>query len=889
MLVDIQNTNCTACALGNTTAGITCTMNLEPKHEGMGGLMIVGDYDDTATTEPLSTKRFKLFWKVAIEACHVDIKHCYPTYAVKCWTNDKKPTAEYATICAKKYLLKEIAIVKPKAILLLGGMPASLFGFGRSIIEERGSIREVTIGSVKTTLVVAHSPAYVEYHSSELKTFALDIYKAWQLAMGKDLEDELPTRVKRCTTIEEVRQVIEYIKQTRECTFDFETTKLGDMGVFDPEFKATLLALSFQHGSAYTIPLEHFESPFTREQVIEILSLISTEVWANPDIHKINQNIKFDMQVAAKYGFPKFTGRVSCTMIMHSLYDDLTKHGIKEWLPTFFPKFSGWEIEVKGKAWDKLPLDKLSTYAGIDADGAFRGFTVLEQKLLEDDRVYDLFRNLYSFALKTLFRMELRGMPMDRDKLIKYESRADELISAQIDKLNSYTQVVRFNAFMATKHTDAAIEELNQKLRTCKNAALKAKYNIKLTAIKSGQIKVYTGINFGSPDQLGELLYTLKGFGFKQPYDKKTRGPKKVTGEMPLKSLNDKTGFVEDLLILRSLQGTKSKYLTGLRELLDVNDYIHTTYNQARVPTGRLSSDSPNLQNIITHVKIKHPAVEEMTPMPKQCFIAPFGYALINWDFSQAELRMMAELSEDEVMIDAYNNNKDLHSVTAANIIKKSFEDFMNLPKSERDPLRQKGKSANFGLIFLQSPEGFQDYAFKAYGVRLSLEEAYFIHGSFFKTYPKVSDYHATYIAKAHRFGYVRTLFGRRAHYPDVHSPNEFLRGTAEKQIVNMPIQGSNGENTVFALTLLEHRLPRAVLLANTVHDSIMAMCPIPLVPYVIKVGVHTCENTPMLRYFGKELKHVKMKCDVQVSLTSWKDLKDYSKETWAEMLQKIK
>lgn len=862
--------------------------------------MVVGDFPTFVIGGmPMEESKFDLFWKVATTVCHVDTKQVYSTYATKCQPPEGlRPSTEQNTTCATSYLKKEIRQVKPKTVLLLGTLPAAAFGYKEQISKLRGTHKEVTIkkgGETHTfTLVFAQSPGYVQYNSNELQKFAEDINMAWQIANGNNPDEkESPTKVTLVDTLEKVEELIGYIHTTGQCTFDFESNKLDDMGVYSPNFKATLVAFSFQHGSAYSIPLFHFDSPFSEEEVMYILQRLSDEVWANPAIHKINQNIKFDMHVAARYGFGKFLGRVDCTMVMHSLYDDLNKHGIKEWLPTFFPEFAGWELTVKGQAWDKIPLTTLSQYAGVDADGAFRGFTVLQEKLLKDERVYDLYRNLYMFALRPLFDMECRGMLMSRENLLKYEARALELINAQITKMNDYSQVRRFNTHMRNKVTLAAIAEVSEKYANAKTDKLRAKYKEKYRAIKSGLEEVYTGINYGSPDQLNELLYTIHGFAFKIPYDKKTRGPKPSTGEVVIKGLNDKSGFINDLLVLRSLQGTHSKYLLGLRMLLDNNDYIHTTYNQGRTKTGRLSSGGkyagPNLQNIVTHIKIKNTFVEEITPYPKKCFVVPKGHALINLDFSQAELRMIAEFANCTAMIDAYLTGKDLHSVTAANITHQTFDEFMSMSKEEKAPSRQKGKSANFGLVFDISVEGFKDYAKNAYNVELSMAEAQEIYDAFFALYPEIKEYHEIYRAKCRKFGGVRTLFGRMMRYPDINSKDQYLRGNAERECINAPIQGSNGENTVFALALLDKRLSKSVTIANSVHDSIMLVCPIPLVPQIIKLGVETCENTPMLKYFGREMVHLGMKTDAQVSLTDWKSLTDYTPEVWAEMIKNHK
>lgn len=903
-MTDLRNSNCDKCTLSNG-CDFVCDIPqwVRPQDRSF---MVIGDYPslegETLMTTELMEAKFSLFWKVATSVCNVEPDKVYGTYVAKCNPGDKKPTSEQNMTCASTYLKKEIMLVRPKAILLLGGAAASVFGFGDNISKMAGQSKEVTFGKgdnqFTTTIIATFSPNYIQYNEHLLKKFAIDIDKAWKIATGLSAGTPLPTKVTMCTTMDQVHQVIEYIKESGYCVPDFESTKLTDMNVFDPNFKVTLLAVSFQHGSAYTIPLFHFDSPFTKEEVMYILNLFAEEVWGNPAIHKINQNIKFDMRVQQRYT-PDivFRGRHDCTMVMHSLYDDLSKHGIKEWLPGFFPRFMGWELQVKGQGWDKIPLNTLSDYAGIDADGAFRGYTVLLQKLLEDQRVYDLYRNLYMFALPTLLGMEMRGMPIDRALILKFEARALELIGEQTKKMNAYPQV---RAYCAIEKDRVIMERLNE-LRSKRAASIESnrlkqaeKYLVQIKEVKAGKSDLYDGINFGSPDQLCGLLYSKEGFKFKVPYDRKTRGPKEQTGEDEVKALGDKSGFINDLLVLRSIKSTYSKYLKGIRLQLDDNDCVHTTYNQARTKTGRLSSGGenagPNLQNIVTHVKIKHPFVEEVTMMAKKAFMVPDGYTLLNWDQSQAELRAIAELANEENMIAAYNRGEDVHINTARAILGLTYEQFMQLPEKDREDHRQGGKAANFGLIYGQGIPGFMEYAKNTYGVVFTLAEATRVFNAFFTLYPRIAEYHQIYIGKGKKYGYVRSLFGRRAHYPDINALDKFKRGNAERELVNMPVQSTNGEITVFALALLERRLPASVLLSNSVHDSVMALIPNQFVPYVAKVGIDTCQNTPMLKYFGKEMVKLKMKTDCQFSLTNWKELKKYTEESWQEAIDnKIK
>jgi len=617
---DLRNPSCRACGLRRDckticNMGVDDLISVEPE---LGAMMVISDYpaleDDANGTVGQSSKE-ELFWSVAKEVVRVNTDYIYFTYVNKCMPREShKVTDDELFACASTYLRKEIKRVRPKVILLMGAHAMKALGFKGIVGKMRGQTHTLTFKfngePFETKVVITQSPVYVKYNTSELKNFASDINKAWGISNGSEVMRDSPTKVTLITNLQEVEELIGYIHETKECAFDFETTTLTDRGIFDPNFKATLMAVSFQHGSAYTIPLFHFDTPFTEKQVLHILKRFSEEVWMNKSIRKINQNIKFDMHVAARYGFPVFRGRLDCTMVMHTLYDDLTRHGIKEWIPTFFPQFTGWELEIKGKEWEKIPLKQLSDYAGVDTDAALRGCTVLEQKLLEDPRSYRIYRNLSVFALTTLYNMERRGMLIGRGEITKYAARAVDLLKQQVDIMNKYPQVKHFVSEEAELAKQKVLVELREKKSRAKGKQID-KYAVKIREVKSGAISVYKGINFGSTQQLGELLYTDAGFNFREPYDKKKKKAGKVTGEAVLKNLGDKTGFITDVLVYRSIKTTWSRYLKGLGLLMDEHDKVHTTFKQAAARTGRLACVGVDT---LIHTNIGHVRIGDLIP-----------------------------------------------------------------------------------------------------------------------------------------------------------------------------------------------------------------------------------------------------------------------------------
>jgi DNA polymerase-1 len=208
-------------------------------------------------------------------------------------------------------------------------------------------------------------------------------------------------------------------------------------------------------------------------------------------------------------------------------------------------------------------------------------------------------------------------------------------------------------------------------------------------------------------------------------------------------------------------------------------------------------------------------------------------------------------------------------------------EEYHALPKEKKSSIRSTAKASNFGLIFGQEPEGFKEYAKTNYGVELTLKEATHIRNEFFVMYPAITKYHEEYKAKGRKYGYVRTIFGRRRLLPNIKHAESYIRAEDERYAINSPVQGSNGDNCIYALALLDYRLPESVHLVNTVHDSILLYCPKDLVNYVAKIAKKTCENLPSLAFFGREMTKLKMKVDLEISETSWADLREYVESEW--------
>jgi DNA polymerase I-like protein with 3'-5' exonuclease and polymerase domains len=740
-------------------------------------------------------------------------------------------------------------------------------------------------GTVQTSaqgipVVPIVSPGFLDHNPNYLRRFAEDILTAYHVSIGVRKE-EVSNQYVVIADMTTLTEVITYIKQTGYCSFDFETTELTDMGTFDPDFYCTTLSLTFQQGSAYVIPLWHPDSPFDNIQLESIFYELEKHVFGNPDIVKIGQNTKFDMHCLVWCGVVNFRGVYHDTMLMHQLYNENISHKLKDMVRDFFPQFANYEA-VLAKNW-KASLSDLARYNALDSDLTFRLYWVLTDLLLEDERIYLMYRNLTAPAMVALFKMEETGMLVDKEFLTESIRDVQELIADQEALMRMHTPVQRFEEFKKKEERLAAIVDLQSKLEKESIAEYKSKqaqknkeerignYKLQLDSLKSGNLVLdHTRINFNSPDQLKELLFTEQGFGFKMPQETYNSKPDS-TGADNLDLIKDPSGFIEQLQVMRQLKKIEGTYLSSILNKLDENHYIHTNFNQHVAKTGRLSSDKPNLQNIITRTKYK--VVEDSVALVKKSFVVPEGYTLVQADYSQIELRIVAHYAKELTMIEAYKNNQDIHELTAANSRGYTVEEFKKIDPKLYKQYRYEAKAENFGFVYGISPEGFREYARTTYGINISLRDAEKKRDAYFKKYPELLNYHKEFKNKAKQFKYVRTFFGRKVHLPDIDSSIGGIRGHAERNAINSPIQGTAGEMTIFAVTLLMIRLPKSIKIVNTIHDSILFYVPDNILEQALILIRETMENLPLKLYFGRAIDSLPIKVDFEVSKNNWKDL----------------
>ncbi len=521
-------------------------------------------------------------------------------------------------------------------------------------------------------------------------------------------------------------------------------------GLNSHESELVGMSFSFEPHKAYYVPVP--ENYHDAQQIVSEFK----EVFENTEIEKIGQNLKFDISILKWYDV-NVKGKLFDTMLAHYLIQPDMRHGMDVLAENFLnykPVPIDKLIGKKGK--DQLsmrivPLEEIKEYASEDADITLQLKSVFEP-LLEKSLTRNLFDNIEMPLVPVLAAMEAEGVKIDIKALNDYSIQ----LLGEIDEL---TKEIYFMAG--------------------------------------------TEFNISSPKQLGEILFDKLAIVEKA---KLTKTKQYSTGEEILVKLVNKHPIIQKILDYRSLTKLKSTYVDTLPLLVSKRTgRIHTSYNQAVAATGRLSSNNPNLQNIPIRTERGREIRKAFVPRNDK-------FTLLSADYSQIELRIIAELSGDEGMTDAFYQGIDIHTATAAKVYG------VEISEVTRE-MRRNAKTVNFGIIYGISAFGLSE--------RLSItrKEAAEIIEQYFIKYPKIKKYMDNTIVSARKLGYVETIKGRRRYINDINSNNSVVRGYAERNAINAPIQGSAADMIKIAMinifeTLKKENLKSIMILQ--VHDELV-------------------------------------------------------------------
>jgi DNA polymerase I-like protein with 3'-5' exonuclease and polymerase domains len=704
-------------------------------------------------------------------------------------------------------------------------------------------------------------------------------------------------------TEEELDELIGYCKETGYASVDFETSSLDYYEDFEYPL---MLGCSFQPGSTWIIPLAHFQSVF-KDDHVRILKKFGKEVISNPRIVKIAYNAKFELKWFKKYGITVM-GRFFDAMLAKYLLNEERPNDLKSMVRLLLPDFADYESNVRDKTreWVKIPLDEMAIYCGIDCDATFRLLLHFENKCIRNN-FYMLFRNMNMMLTRVLGDTEFQGLLVDKPYLENLKKEYDEKITNTLEALNNHHFVLKYDKARLKQKKKSMVEALKAEIDEIKKsrgntpkeigAANKkiATRQTKMQNLINGVLttkkdqEAFELFNFASPNQLIELLFNSKyGFQFdivKYTVDKKTKKetsrPSTDESVLEVLSKQDDSGFLTNLLDFRGLSKLYATYIVGTLERMATNNYIHTNYKIHGTVTCRLSSENPNLQNIPRGTTSKD---------IKRMFIPPPGHLLVELDYSQAELRVAAEMSGDETMIEMFAKGYSMHVATAAKMAKMDYAELRGYTKDESHPqhdwankMKKKAKTYNFGILYGQSAKKLAETITNATHELCTEQEAQDGLDDWFKTFPGIKKW----IKRQHNFakehGYVTNPFGFKRRLHKINSPKYGEVLEALRQSVNAPIQGAASYFTLFSAIVIWEKvrlgeLPPYLKMCYTVHDS-LGFYVLPedihkLVPTLIDI----CSNPQTLDYFGFKMEKVNMKAEVEVG-RHWADLHEYKKD----------
>jgi DNA polymerase-1 len=567
-------------------------------------------------------------------------------------------------------------------------------------------------------------------------------------------------------------ELAEKLKKAEIIAVDTETDSLNEI-----EAKLVGISLAYKEGDGYYIPIGHSQD---KNLPVKIVKNHLGPILKN-EIPKVGHNIKYDYVVLKNFGFELRPITFDTMVAAYLLNPNARAQRLDELA------FSELGMEMsridtligKGKdqiTFDQVLIDKATLYAAEDADLSLRLYNHLYQEM-KDGGFLELMDKIEAPLIPILAEMEMAGVKIDTDLLSKLSKKFAKRLAELETKIYKYAS---------------------------------EKFNI------------------ASPSQLQEILF--EKLKLQDKIDKKEL--KKLpsggysTGAEELEKLRDTHPLIELIFEYRELAKLKNTYIDALPTLINQKTgRIHTSFNQAIVATGRLSSSNPNLQNI--------PIRSEVGQDIRRAFVADKGYSLLSADYSQIELRIIAHISGDETMKQAFHSGHDIHTSTAAKVY--------NVAEKEVTPImRRNAKVVNFGIVYGISPHGLARQSELSYG------EARGFIDKYFETHPGIQKYMKQVVIDAREAGFTETIFGRRRYLPELNSTNHIIRGAAERMALNMPIQGTAADLIKLAMIEIARELPeissKSRLLLQ-VHDELLFEVPDREIERVKKLVKEKMEN----------------------------------------------
>lgn len=695
-----------------------------------------------------------------------------------------------------------------------------------------GSLREKELKYNGASIFTTYNPSIVSKDYARLPEIQWDA----NLAIRVHKTGSTKPQIGQYRYVDSLHELIEYIDSKYEQTgkpvdlaCDLETLGLDE---YAPG--AYIIACSFtvEEGKSDVLYFEKDECPVAplpweaNEELsyweglwVQIHWLLTTE-----KVSLRGANFKFDSRWINKHWGIACTNQKFDTLLVGSLLDENRSNSLKLHAK-IFTQMGGYEDDMDKYDFSRLdlvPKEDLLPYVGGDTDATYRVAIPLKKQLLEDRKLTNFYVKLMQPAAKVFEKMEANGICVD----VAYYHQLKGELEVEISRLQN-----------------EMVAMLPPKLRAKHSESIKTAFSEAKSPFK--------------PALLKEFLFTPSGLNLKPlSFTEKTKEPSTSMDHLMMFEGDPiAANFISHMRELGSATKTLSTYVVGFLKHLRSDGKFHPSYMLFR---GAYGGDDDDSGTITGRTSAKDPAVQTISKHTKwakklrRALVAPPGYVILQLDFSQGELRITAVVAEEQTMIQAYLDGADLHAITAAQLNGFEFEEFLGLPEDQRDVLRSGGKAGNFGLIYGMQAPGFREYAFTTYGVQMTEEEAFMKREAFFDLYTRLPEWHAEYIAYAHKWGHVRSPLGRVRHLPLINSKDWGVVSQAERQAINSPIQSCLSDMMQLAMVLIDREYGQDVIkMFLMTHDSLGLYVPEHDVVQWAKRIKLIMENLPLKQEFG--------------------------------------
>jgi uracil-DNA glycosylase family 4 len=845
---------------------------------------------ESIRNEYMGGKGGRMF-KAALEEVGLDPNDVYWTAVVKCTTpEDRMPLKDEVKAC-QDYLFAEIEVINPEIIIPTGNESMKALMGKTGITKHRGHLTEIEGRKYFPIIhpnLVLKQPKYMDFFSKDI----INLESILNGTVPPDAQTFTKERKYLETyegAIEEIQRIMNLPTGTK-VVVDLETTKtnpfIEKVSMSDrnrtlfPEsetVKISAIGFSDRPGYGCAMPLYHRETPFTGNEIGTIVKFLRW-LFERSDLEFVAHNAKFELRWLRRQLDIWVENMAWDAMLMHYLAvtEESGTHGLKElaWLETdmggyddlmdpYLPKG-----EDEGN-YDLIPWDVLKVYLADDCDVTQRLLVKYLPLIEEDPEKLWLWKELMIPAQNTLLEIECDGIKVDMEWLDFLCEQYPKELERINERLHQFPEVIQMEREWQDMWAErCAIASIKKAERTDDQQFKFTKYK-KYDPKNNG-----TTFNFGSRQQVAELLFnrlelstpilTDKGAEYVRMGGAPT-AEHYSTSDESLTILADQHPIAETLQEFRKVNHLNNNFVTGLRAMVDSDGIVHPNYNLHGTVTGRLSSNEPNAQQFPRHTpltSLENLLLFQYSHEIKDLFVSRFGDegVIVQFDYSQLELRILAVFSQDETLIGLYRSGADLHKAIAADAF---GIDISEVTKDQRTA----SKKVQFGIVYQESAKGLSE-DLRAEGIDMSVQDCEKFIAKYFARFPRVEKWIKNIKRSAKRDKFVKTLTNRKRNLPGLDSTDRNIASEAERQAVNAPIQSTGSDCTLMSLITINRWLKENNMRSKiciTVHDSIVLDCPKDEVVVVAKKVKHIMENLAEYNGFYKFLGDVPIVSEMEI------------------------